>query len=99
MKTSDLKRRLQPNRPTESVTLNLPEDVIADLKRIAPRRGFSTHESLMRAYIGQALRLDLERLEAMPNITELIESLRRRGVTEETITSALAETQSSREAA
>lgn len=99
MKIHDLKRRLQKDRPTTAVTLTLPTDLLEDAQRVAPHRGFSTPEALLRAYIGQGLRADLERLEAMPNITELIENLKRHGVAEEIITSALAEMQSSREAA
>jgi len=45
----------------------------------------------MRAYIGQGLRADLERLGAGPDVAELVESLRRQGVQEEVIVSALAE--------
>lgn len=44
-------------------------------------------------------RADLERLEAMPDISELIENLKRHGVAEQTTTSALAQMQSAREAA
>lgn len=36
-----------------SVTLRIPEDVVEDLKRVAPLLGFSGYQSLMRAYIGQ----------------------------------------------
>ena len=41
----------------------MPEDVIEDLKRIAPLLGFSGYQPLVRAYIGQGLRADLERLD------------------------------------
>ncbi|MDJ1178992.1 hypothetical protein PJF56_08960 [Roseofilum sp. BLCC_M91] len=63
MKIEQLKKRLDKNRPMTSVTLNIPEDVIEDLTRIAPLLGFSDYQSLMRAYIGQGLRQDLERFE------------------------------------
>ena len=53
--------------------------------------GFSGYQPLMRAYIGQGLRVDLERLGAGPDLAELVESLRRKGVQEEVIVSALAE--------
>lgn len=47
-----------------SGTIRMPEDVIEDLKRIAPLLGFSGYQSLIRAYIiGQGLRVDLERFE------------------------------------
>lgn len=47
-----------------AVNMSIPEDVVVDLKRIAPLLGFSGYEALMRAYIGQGLRVDLERLES-----------------------------------
>lgn len=82
-----------------TVSLRVPEDVVEDLKRIAPRLGFTSHEPLMRAYIGQGLRADLERLEANPELATFVESLRRRGVADEIIASAIAEARSSAEAA
>ena len=63
MKPSDLKKRLRKDRPMTSITLRMPEDVVGDLKRIAPQLGFSGYQALMRAYIGQGLRQDLARLE------------------------------------
>jgi len=61
MKMTDLKRRLRKDRPKTVVSLKLPDDVIADLQRIAPLLGFSNYQALIRAYIGQGLRADLER--------------------------------------
>lgn len=72
-----------------SVTLRIPEDVIDDLKRVAPLRGCSGYQPLMRAYIGQCLRADLERFER-PAL-DLIEALKRQGVSETLIERALAE--------
>lgn len=82
-----------------TISLRMPEEVIDDLKRIAPLLGFSGYQPLMRAYIGQGLRSDLKRLEANPEISNLIEGLRRRGVKEEIIASAMAEAMDSVEAA
>ena len=69
----------------------MPEDVIEDLRRIAPRLGFSGYQPLMRAYIGQGLRQDLARLESQPDINALIESLQRHGVGETVIAHAMDE--------
>jgi hypothetical protein len=97
MKTSDLKRRLQKDRLMTTISLRIPEDVVEDLKRVAPLLGFSGYQPLMKAYVGQGLRVDLERLESQTaNITQLVESLKRHGVTEDVIASALAETQDAR---
>jgi Uncharacterized protein conserved in bacteria len=89
MKIERLKKRLRKDRPMISVTLRVPEDVVEDLKRIAPLRGFSGYQPLMRAYIGQGLRKDLERFES-PTL-DLIESLKRLGVSEEVIEKALSD--------
>ena len=82
MKMNDLKQRLRKDRPMTTVTLRMPEDVIDDLKRIAPLLGYSGYQPLMRAYIGQGLRADLARL---------LENLKAQGVSEETLTKALAD--------
>ncbi|MBV6450656.1 MAG: hypothetical protein MHPDNHAH_01382 [Anaerolineales bacterium] len=75
------------------VSLRIPEDVIDDLKRVAPMLGFSGYQALIKAYIGQGLRTDLERLENGVEVSALIESLRKKGVKEEVISSAIAEAQ------
>ncbi|MBS1221655.1 MAG: hypothetical protein H6R24_2006 [Proteobacteria bacterium] len=90
MKMTDLKQRLRRDRPMTTVTLRMPEDVIEDLKRIAPLLGYSGYQPLIRAYIGQGLRADLERLDEAP-IARLIEKLKDQGVSEETLTKALAD--------
>lgn len=88
MKIEQLKKRLKRNRPITSVTINIPEDVVEDLQRIAPLLGFSDYQPLIRAYIGQGLRQDLERFES-ETVTALIASLKRRGVSEQVIDEAL----------
>jgi hypothetical protein len=59
-----IKRRMVPERPMVSISLRLPEDVIEDLKEIAPGMGFSGYQPLIRAFIGQGLRDELARIEA-----------------------------------
>ncbi len=90
MKIERLKKRLDKNRPMSAVTIRMPEDVVEDLKRIAPILGFSGYQPLMRAYIGQGLRVDLERLENN-TVNALVESLKRRGVSNDVINEALTE--------
>ena len=77
------------------VSIRIPNDVIEDLKRVAPMLGFSGYQALVKAYIGQGLRADLERLEGSVEVSVLIERLRKKGVKEEIISSAMAEAQSS----
>ncbi|AFZ47080.1 hypothetical protein Cyast_1111 [Cyanobacterium stanieri PCC 7202] len=90
MKIETLKQRLKKDRPMESVTLHIPEDVVEELKTIAPLLGFSGYQPLIKAYIGQGLRQDLEKLE-QSNLLNLIDSLKRQGVEEKVINEALAE--------
>ncbi len=93
MKNSDLKKRLQKERPMTSVTIRIPQDVIEDLKSVAPQLGFSGYQPLIRAYIGQGLRQDLARLQAKPDIRSFIDRLKKHGVDEDIINEAIAETQ------
>ena len=91
MKTERIKKRLRKNRPMVTISLRIPQDVIDDLKRIAPLRGFSGYQPFLRAYVGQGLRADLERLDS-DALASLVESLKRHGVSEDTISEALRET-------
>lgn len=90
MKPDALKKRLNRDRPMATVTIRMPEDVIEDLKRIAPLLGFSGYQPLARTYIGQGLRSDLERLEN-DTVASLIDSLKRHGVGDDILQEALNE--------
>jgi hypothetical protein len=94
MKMDQLRERLRRDRPMTTISLRMPEDVVEELKRIAPLLGVSGYQPLIRAYVGQGLRRDVERLSQQPGIERLIESLRRYGVAEEVINSAVAELRS-----
>ena len=74
-----------------TISIRMPEDVVEDLKRVAPLLGFSGYQPLIRAYIGQGLRQDLAKLDKNPGIERLVESLRRQGVGEEVIRSSITE--------
>ena len=71
-----------------AITLRMPGDVVDDLKRVAPRLGFSGYQPLLRAYVGRGLRADLARLEDGP-VGALVSSLRRSGVDEALLQEAL----------
>lgn len=92
MKTNEerMRRRLRKDRPMTTISIRIPEDVIEDLKELAPRFGFSGYQPLIRAYVGQGLRKDLARLQR-PEIAGLEENLRRHGVKEEVIAAVLGE--------
>jgi len=93
MKTNPerIKQRLRHDRPMTTISIRVPEDVIEDLKDVAPKLGYSGYQPLIRAYIGQGLRKDLARLEK-PEIAALEESLKRHGVDHEVISAVLGET-------
>ncbi len=85
-------QRLKKDRRMTVISLRIPEDVIEDLKEIAPSLGFSGYQPLIRAYIGQGLRKDQARMENSP-VQILAESLRRHGIADQVISAALAEAQ------
>jgi hypothetical protein len=94
MKMSErIKKRLRKDRTMTTISMRLPEDVIEDLKEIAPALGFSGYQPLIRAYIGQGLRKDLARMEKS-KVQILMDSLRRHGVKDEVISEAIAEARS-----
>lgn len=90
IKIEALKKRLDRNLPMTSITIRMPEDVIEDLKRVAPLLGFSGCQPLVRAYIGQGLRSDLERIEG-DTVSAFIASFKRHGVSDEVIRETLSE--------
>ena len=90
MKLENLRKRLDKRRPMSVISMRFPSDVIEDLKRVAPLRGFVGYQPLIRAYVGQGLRVDLEQLDTDP-MTSLVESLKRQGVSEAVIQEALTE--------
>ena len=85
-----LKMRLRKDRPMTTISIRMPEDVIDDLKEVAPALGFAGYQPLIRSYVGQGLRKDLERLESSP-VQAITESLRKQGVAEELISAAIAD--------
>jgi len=85
-----LQSRLRKDRPSSPVTIVLPDDVIDDLKEIAPALGFSTHLSLIRTCIGEGLREDLEKLDGS-SLVRLTESMRKQGLSDTVISNVIAE--------
>ena len=73
------------------ISMRIPEDVVEDLKRVAPQLGFSGYQPLIRAYVGQGLREDLARLDSSSSLETFVENLRQRGVDEAVIKEALTE--------
>jgi hypothetical protein len=88
--TERLRKRLAKDRQMTSISIRMPEDVIDDLKEIAPALGFSGYQPLIRAYIGQGLRRDQARLE-QSQLLALTDSLRKHGVADQVISAAITE--------
>jgi hypothetical protein len=84
MKTTNVKKRLKKDRPMSSITIRMPEDVVDDLKSVAPTLGFSGYQPLIRFYIGQSLRKDLELLDHT-KLDKFIAKLEERGVSQQII--------------
>ena len=74
-----------------TVTLRMPEDVVKDLKRVAPFKGMSGYQPLIRAYVGQGLREDLEVMDSRPDFDKLLAILEKQGVKRTTIKKAFEE--------
>jgi hypothetical protein len=95
MKTSEhMKNRLRKDKPMETISIRMPQDVIEDLKSLAPMLGFSGYQPLLKAYVGQGLRKDLAKL-GNTQINRIVESLRRHGIDAQIIAEAVAEAQAS----
>ena len=62
MLTERTKNRLSKDRPTTSITLRIPVDVVESMKTLAPLVGFSGYQTLLKSYISAGLRRDEERL-------------------------------------
>jgi hypothetical protein len=94
MKTESerMRERLRKDRPMTVISIRMPEDVIEELKDIAPLLGFGGYQPLIRAYIGQGLRKDVERLENS-QIHLIAESLRKHGIDDQVISLVIAEAQ------
>lgn len=90
MKIETLKKRLDRDRPMTSITIRMPNDVVDDLKRLAPLLGFSGYQPLLRTYVGQGLRKDLEHLDS-DKVSALVSSLKRHGVSKDVIEEALSD--------
>jgi tRNA 2-selenouridine synthase SelU len=88
MLNNQLKARLQPNRPMTSITLRIPVDVVDSLKAIAPQRGFTGYQTLLKSYLSDGLRRD-EAQSLNASTARLVQALKNRGVSAELI--ALAE--------
>lgn len=85
-----LKSRMAKDRPRTTITMRIPVDVVELLKEIAPTRGLSGYQTLLKLYISEGLRRDEAQAE-LQTLRRLTEALKRRGVKESVLKEALAE--------
>ena len=90
MLTERLKKRLAKDRAVTSITLRIPVDVVESLKEIAPLRGLSGYQTLLKSYISEGLRRDEAQL-AGSSAARLIDALKKRGVPESVLADAVKE--------
>ena len=91
MLSERLKKRLAKDRPMTSITLRIPVDVVDSMKQIAPLKGVSGYQTLLKSYISEGLRHDEEKF-AHGQIARLIEALKKRGVSDEVLNAAARDT-------
>jgi len=77
-------------RESEQVTLNIPNDVLASLEKVAEKRDLSVH-ALLKLYIGQNLRQDLANLFAGDVLEKTEEILTKHLKSKEEISEILSE--------
>jgi len=85
-----LKARLKKDRPMTSITLRIPQDVVESMKMVAPHRGFSGYQALLKSYVSEGLRRD-EAQFIFGHTARLAEALRKRGVPAELLEAAAQE--------
>jgi hypothetical protein len=87
MISDTLKKRLTKDRPMTSITLRIPVDVVESMKVIAPCKGFSGYQALLKSYISECLRRD-EAQFALSKEAKLIAALKKLGVPDSIIEEA-----------
>jgi hypothetical protein len=82
-----LKNHLKQDRVMTTVTLRVPVDMVASLKAIAPHRGFSGYQALLKAYVSEGITRD-EAVHLFGPSARLAQALIKRGVPAELIEQA-----------
>jgi hypothetical protein len=90
MISEPLKNRLTKDRPMTSITLRIPIDVVESMKAIAPYKGFTGYQALLKSYISEGLRRD-EAQFTFSKEAKLIAALKKRGVPDSVIEEAARE--------
>jgi hypothetical protein len=79
-----IKRRLTRDREMTTITLRIPLDVVDSMKKIAPQKGFTGYQALLKTYISDGLRKD-EAEYVFSKHARVMEALKKRGVDEKLI--------------
>jgi hypothetical protein len=87
----ELQLHLKP-RATETVSINIPTDTLASLKKVAASRDM-TVEALLKFYIGQNLRQDLAKIFSERVLESTAQVLARHIQSEDEVLSILREIQ------
>jgi hypothetical protein len=90
MRSERLQKRLTKDRPMTTITLRIPVDVVESLKEIAPLRGLSGYQTLLKSYISEGLRRDEAQFAKAPT-DRLFAALRKRGVPDSVLDEAARE--------
>jgi uncharacterized DUF497 family protein len=85
-----LKKRLKKDRPSTTITMRIPADIVESLKAVAPMRGFTAYQTLLKSYISEGLRRDEAQFD-QHTARRLADALKRRGVAENVLQEAMAE--------
>lgn len=91
MPNDRIRHRLAAPRTMTSITLRIPEDVVASMKAIAPLRGMAGYQTLLKAYISEGLRRDEAELLSDP-ARRLADALKARGIDPELLEQAIRDT-------
>ena len=86
--SESLKTRLSRDRATTSITMRIPVDVVDSMKAIAPQRGFSGYQTLLKSYISEGLRRDESQLNSVQT-AKLLEALKKHGVSQQVLDETL----------
>jgi hypothetical protein len=78
MSINRMKQRLTKDRTMRTVTVRMPADAVEAMKQIAPIRGFSGYQTLLKLYVSKGLRRDELLLD--PPVPKFIQALLDRGV-------------------
>jgi hypothetical protein len=85
-----VKKRLKKDRTSTTITMRIPADVVESLKAVAPMRGFTAYQTLLKSYISEGLRRDEAPVD-QHTARRLAEALKRRGISERVLQEAMKE--------